>query len=249
MNIRPQSVVNEVGFDINLQSYKEKPMTLVVAVAGKSEVILASESLCQLGDGDGQYNVSTSKIRLMGDVAFGFAAGRSGFGLFSAVGKRTPFRDDESLHEGITRFIAAMGREYKDNRYDDTVRFLVCGVDDKEPLIYVGNFMDGVVAGPAHISEGRIAIGIEKHGALHFLHRYHHRNMTTNELAFLAYFSISETIFHDGRVKKPIDVFIVREGLAKPLEREQILQLENASQESADAIGEVLVKAAPDLKT
>jgi hypothetical protein len=214
---------------------------------GKNEIVMAAESLCQLGDPDGQYNASSSKIRTVGSVAFGFAGARCGFGLFDTAARGEAFTADDSLNEGIKRFIKAMGSEYRSGYYRDDVRFLACGIDGAEPLIYVATCVNGVTNGPSLITEGRIAIGLEKHGALHFVHRYHHRGMTTNELAFLAYFSIAEVIFHDARVKKPIDVFLVRQGAVRPLAKDEIALLEAASKNVAEEIGKALMRSAPDL--
>ncbi len=222
-------------------------MTLVVGLAGKSEVILAAERLCLLGDSDGQYSGKESKIRLLGDAAFGFAASRSGFSLFETIAQREGLAAGESLGERIKSFLWAMGREYSVNHSTDDVRLLACGIDNGEPTIYVANFVRGIVAGPTNVTEGRIAIGIEKHGALHFFHRYHRRDMTASELAFLAYFSISETVFHDGRVKKPIDVYVIRQGDTSTLGEREIAFLDKASKKATDKVGKVLMGMAPDL--
>lgn len=223
-------------------------MTLVVALAGQHEVIIGAERLCPLGDGDGQYGIEYSKIRLHGDVAFGFAGWRSGISLFDTANLKYPISADEPLGEGIKAFFESMSSAYTrfTNSADD-IRVVACGVDKGEPLIYTSMFAHGGSFYPARHTEGRVAIGLEKHGALHFLHTYHRLDMTTNELAFLAYFSIAETIRHDTRVRGPIEIFIVREGKATPLEQGQLETLATSAKEARKKIGDALVKASPDL--
>lgn len=224
-------------------------MTLVVALAGRHEVVIGAEQLCPLGDVDGQYGINYSKIRLCGDVAFGFAGLRSGVSLFDSVNGTCVLEEGKPLHDEIKKVIGAMEREYMGfkNPRDD-IRLIACGVDKGEAMVYTAMFAHGGSFHPTHHTEGRAAIGLDKHGALHFLYTYHHLDMTTDELAFLAYFSIAETIRQDTRARGPIDVYVVREGSAIPLKQQQIEKLRDAAKEAKKKLGDALLSASPALQ-
>ena len=224
-------------------------MTLVVALAGRNEVIIGAERLCPLGDSDGQYGISVSKIRPLNDLAFGFAGWRSGFSLFDTAKIRYSINPEISLHEEIKSFLTVMSQGYSAfSNLSDDIRVVACGVDAGEPMIYTTRLFCGGGGYPTHHAEGRVAVGIEKHGALHFLHTYHRPDMTTNELAFLAYFSIAEAIRHDTRVRGPVEIYVVREKQdPKPLEQEQLTALQTAAREAKAKLGDVLVSMTPDI--
>jgi len=223
-------------------------MTLVIAAAGQHEVIIGAERLCPLGDDDGRYGIGVSKIRLLGNVGFGFAGWRSGIALFDTAKEKYPIKAGVPLHEEIKAFLGVMSRAYSDfaNSSDD-IRVVACGVDGGKPLIYTARLFCGGSSYPTHHIEGRVAVGLEKHGALHFLHTYHRPDMSTSELAFLVYFSISETIRHDTRVRGPIDMYVVREGETKPLKQEQVKVLDIATRKTTKRIGTTLSRLSPDI--
>ena len=223
-------------------------MTLVVALAGRHEVIIGAEQLCPLGDPDGQYSINYSKVRFYGGAAFGFAGFRSGVSLFETAQHKFAIRQSEPLGEEIKVLIEVMAREYTHfpNSRDD-IRMIACGVDHGIPMIYTSKLDRGGSFYPTCHTEGRAAIGIEKHGALHFIHSYHRPEMPTNELAFLAYFSIAETIRHDTRVRGPVEIYVVREGVTIPLDQKQLEKLQASANEAKEKIGDVLLGASPNL--
>lgn len=148
-------------------------MTLVVALAGQHEVVIGAERLCPLGDNEGQYGIGVSKVKLWSDLAFGFSGTRSGMMFFDSVIQEKPFMAGKSLQDRMVIFFDDIAERYtKFNCFDD-IRIVACGVDNGEPIICTVALRAGGNNGIAHHTEGRVAIGLDKHGALHFLHTYH----------------------------------------------------------------------------
>ena len=222
-------------------------MTLVVALAGKDEIIIAAERLCLLGDTDGQYRSDISKIREMkGGITAGIAGARSGLTLLERANELTE-NNASSKRKLIDAYAAKLAELY--GRSYDEIKFLLCAVENSQPLLYIFGFNRQATFLPAEVTEGRVAVGLSKHGALHFLHTYHSRQMNTKELAFLAYFSIHQAIRNDPRLKGPIDVYAIRSDSATQLQRETIDAIRAKCETTETAIGDTIRKVSLELPT
>src|SRR6266849_2808033 len=68
---------------------EKKPVSLIVALAGENEIVLASDTICMAGDEDGtyQYTEQYSKIHKLKDKRFAVGVAGNVFGEF-------PFKSD-----------------------------------------------------------------------------------------------------------------------------------------------------------
>jgi 20S proteasome alpha/beta subunit len=220
-------------------------MTLVVALAGRNEIVIGADGICPIGNGDGEYAIETQKLRriLKDKWVAGIAGTRSGYTLLEKAGAGSK--------ESVFDLSARMAEVYK-VEYSVELRLVFAGFENNIPSLYTWNGLrwpDGssVVNGLTLAEEGRVAIGFRKHGALHFMHAYHSIEMNVNQLAMLCYYCLSEAVRQDTRLDEPISMAVISRDAITDLDDAQIKELRAASTRIRRNIGKLFIKNAPTL--
>jgi 20S proteasome alpha/beta subunit len=214
-------------------------MTLVVAMAGRNEIVIGADGICPIGDDDGQYVIESQKLRrvLKGKWAVGIAGTRAGYTLLEKAGATNP--------ECLFDLSARMAEIYKAEYFAD-LRLVFAGFENDRPSLYTWNGVgDGRVNGLILAEEGRVAVGLKKHGALHFMHAYHSTDLDANQLAVLCYYSLSEAVRQDSRLDGPISMAVISRDAITDLDEAQIDRLRTASTRIRKKIGKLFIKDAP----
>lgn len=222
-----------------------EPMSLVVALANKDSIVLAADTICMLGGSEAhyRYDAEFSKIFSLRNPKFGIGvAGHSTTEQFVDMGQET-----DTIDRLIGTIQNAVRNRYKEKQLTYEMLFLFCGFAPNDaPIIETLHFdlnnSDGrrEEIGPR---TGRAAIGLCKHGALYLIHSYHSLEMTTEQLAFLAYFTLKEAIFHDERLRGPIQLATLRPSSRMTFySPEQQKKLDEICTERRTAIKELLTK-------
>jgi 20S proteasome alpha/beta subunit len=214
-------------------------MTLVVAVAGRDEIVIGSDGICPIGDDDGQYVIEAQKLcRVLKDKwVAGIAGTRSGFTLLEKAGAAN--------QENLFDLSARMSEIYK-AEYSVELRLVFAGFEDGEPALYTWNGLGANrVNGLTRADEGRVAVGLRKHGALHFIHAYHSTDMDANQLALLCHYCLSEAVRQDTRLGEPISMAVISRNAITDLDESQLRALQSASTRTKNRIGKLFDEEGP----
>jgi len=220
-------------------------MTLVVAVAGRNEIVIGADGICPIGDDDGQYVIESQKLRrvLKDKWVAGIAGTRSGCTLLEKAGATN--------QENLFDLSARMAEIYK-AEYSVELRLVFAGFEDGKPSLYTWNglmWANGTphVNGLTQAEEGRVAVGIRKHGALHFMHAYHSVDMNVNQLASLCHYCLSEAVRQDARLGSPISMAVISRNGITDLDENQLKVLQVSSTRRKNKIGRLFLKDISDL--
>jgi 20S proteasome alpha/beta subunit len=220
------------------------PVTLVVALAGKNEIVIGADRLCLMGDQEGQYSVDFKKLKTVNrSWVMGFAGSRAGYSIFERS-EREKWDISGSFYEQATKFSKKLECVYL-NSYSAEISFLFCGIEKTEPLIYTWSSRGDQVHGMIPATEGRSAIGFPRHGAMYFIHTHHTREMDVNQLIRLCYFSLSQAVSHDRRLNGPVDIAIIRPDGVVDLNEEQCSVVGASCQQVQANIRDLLTTNAP----
>jgi len=188
-------------------------MSLVVALANKNSIVLAADTICMLGPSEAHYRYDAEFSKI-----FPLRNPRYGVGV-AAHSTAENFIDCRQKTDSLPTFVSLIHRNvrehYKQRELDLDMHFLFCGfLADGTPSIETLFFggQSGVEGKREEIGRkiGRTSIGICRHGALYLLHSYHKLDMRTEQMTFLTYFTLKEAIFHDERLRGPIELAILR---------------------------------------
>jgi 20S proteasome alpha/beta subunit len=193
-----------------------KPMSLIVALAGENEIVMASDTICMAGDADGTYQYSErySKIRVLGDKRFAVGIAGNTFGEFPF--RAGGIRQHGSFSEIVEEFVGKTRTEYDKGNRKFNFDYIFCGFDESGPRIETMRFFqsphDGSPQNDGLTSSkfGRNAVGVNKHGALYWIWTFHKTSLPLETIKLLACFTLRETIRHDGRVREPLEMLVVR---------------------------------------
>jgi 20S proteasome alpha/beta subunit len=212
-------------------------MTLVVALAGKNEIVIGADGISPIGDEDGQYVIESKKLRhvLKNRWVAGIAGTRAGYTLLERAGATD--------HEKITDLSARMAEIYK-SEYLVELRLVFAGFDGQHPALYTWNGLKYVggdydVNGLILAEEGRVAVGLNKHGALHFMHACHSTDMEANQLATLCHYCLSEAVRQDTRLGGPISMAVISRDGITDLDEAKMDKLRTASTRIRKKIGKL----------
>lgn len=218
-------------------------MTLVVALAGRNEIVIGADGISPIGDEDGQYVIESKKLRrvLKDQWVVGVAGTRAGYTLLDRAAATNP--------DKLTDFSAKMAEIYK-REYLSELRLIFAGFEHDHPSLYTWNgvkFAGGEydVNGLILAEEGRVAVGLNKHGALHFMHAYHSIDMSASQLALLCHYCLSEAIRQDTRLDGPLSMTIISRNGITDLDENQIKALQVASTRARNRIGELFINDVP----
>jgi 20S proteasome alpha/beta subunit len=192
---------------------QREPMSLVVALANRNSIVLAADTICMLGPSEAHYRYDKefSKIFPLRNSYYGVGV--------AAHSTAENFIDCGQPTDAFSTFVSLVhknvGKHYDQRKLDLDMHFLFCGflpdgTPSIETLLFDGK--DGAEGKREEIGRHiqRACIGMCRHGALYLLHSYHKLDMTTEQMAFLAYFTLREAIFHDERLRGPIQLAVLR---------------------------------------
>ena len=187
-------------------------MSLVIAVANRDSIVLAADTICMLGGAEAHYRYDApfSKIFPLRNKKYGVGvAAHNTAEQFVDIGQ-----PNNSLDQLIQSIQEAVSKRYEEKQLDYEMFFLFCGfAPNDKPVIETLSFDGSRRRGLREEVTDKIrrsAIGICKQGALYLIHSYHSLDMTTEQLAFLAYFALKDAIYHDERLRGPIQLAVLR---------------------------------------
>ena len=183
-------------------------MSLVIALAGKREIVVAGDTLLRTGDEDGFYRsrVPFPKIFCQNAESH-FVVGHAGSSSSRHYLKDESSLDKASFRETVESYKTAIDEQYTMNRVPS--QFVIAGFEKGQPQIY-HCVCDDFKTQLAQADLGRLAIGIGGHGAMYLIHRYHENEMSLDQLLLLGCFGLQEAIRFDGRVANPLQVAVVQ---------------------------------------
>lgn len=214
-------------------------MTLVVALAGQNEIVIGADGISPIGDDDGQYRIESNKLRrvLKDQWVVGVSGSRAGYTLLK--------RADSGNPRELKDLSANMSDVYR-REYSVELRLIFAGFENGHSSLYTWNGLGkNSVNGLILAEEGRAAVGLRKHGALHFMHAYHSIDMNASQLALLCHYCLSEAIRQDTRLGGPVNMAIVSRSSIIDLDEDKIKVLQDASTQIRSKIGKLFFLDAP----
>lgn len=193
-------------------------MTLVFALQGKDEVVVAADSMAHDGpDTGGSYKLSVKKLLpVRANWLLGFSGAQDGYTIYKniqATGWESHLSSD--IHLGANEYACKMRDTYDQTGCQGDTTILLCGVSNGEPATYtwsLGRDNNGRVKfSGAQIRPGRAGIGAGQHGALYFASAFHRREMDTRQRILLAHFCVGEAAKLDPRLGGHVDLALVKE--------------------------------------
>ncbi len=230
----------------------ENLMTLVVALEGKDEVVVAADSRIIEGENEGRYQSEHTKLLRVGpNWILGVAGTVIGYELHSRMeSENRAFHPD--IRIGTHGYAKRMRELYEECECSGPAFLILAGVYKGRPSIYGWNLerdRDGRIQfGGAMPAFGRTAIGANHHGALYFANAHHAPEMPTNQRVLLAYFCVTEAAKHDPRVGGAVEVAVIREDGAIFLSQEALAKVGRESAGIAASIGKLFRGANPRIR-
>lgn len=217
---------------------RDRPMTLIVALAGRNEIVIGADGISHDGDLEGQYVTDSHKLRhvLRDKWVAGIAGTTAGYTLLS---KASAEKQNDLF--GLSDRLALI---YKRD-YCVDLRLVFAGFEHDCPALYTWNGVGGDVNGLILAEKGRVVTGLDKHGALHFVHAYHSTDMDVNQLALLCHYCLSEATRQDTRLGNPISMAVISRDAITDLDEGQIKKLRDASTRMRKNIGKLFTSNAP----
>jgi hypothetical protein len=113
---------------------EKKPMSLIVALAGENEILIASDTICTAGDDNGMYKYTEeySKIFKLRDERFAVGLAGNVFGDFPF---RSSLKDHGAFSEIVEEFVTKAKIEYAKGHREFPFQYLFCGFDNSGPQI------------------------------------------------------------------------------------------------------------------
>lgn len=229
----------------------EREMTLVVALQGQHEIVMAADRLAHEDDPGGMYKFEVKKLRLVGDRWLaGFAGTQIGYELHKQI-EREGFQPSSNIHEAVHEYAAQMRGLYEKRGYQGFTSAILAGVSNGEPGVYGWSLerdsqgrinFAGAVAAPH-----RIAIGAQHHGALYFANAFHTPEMDARQRVLLAYFCVREAAKYDPRVGGNVEAALITESGVKMFSQAELAEVERASKEIAAWLAGRFAAAGPPI--
>ncbi|MBZ5542929.1 MAG: hypothetical protein LAO07_04525 [Acidobacteriia bacterium] len=210
-------------------------MSVVIALPGQDEIVVAADTLGYAGDEGGYYGFSGRKIREAGGNRLFCVAGSDvGLSLLEKL-EAQGFNCAGDFRAWVSSLTERMKAVYQAVYSEPQPPFsaLLCGFTNEKPQIVM--FSSPTFSFP-HFSNRPEAIGAKRHGGLYFAYRYHSQKMSSDQRQLLAYFCVSEVARLDPRVDVPIEVAIVRGDSVRFLEAKELNVLEKCSKRISGAI-------------
>jgi len=189
-------------------------MTLILALVGNGEVVLAADSQASSGDGGGLYTCSVKKLRSAnsGRWIVGVANNHAGWALVDHI-ESTGETFNVDIHIGANEYANRTKELYEKYQHAALTSFVLAGTSPRDAAIYSWSLrrsgprveFDGILPTPE-----QSAVGAHQHGGMHFAHRFHTREMTTPQRIQLAHLCVSEACHQDPRVDFPVEVGLIR---------------------------------------
>jgi len=217
-------------------------MTLILALVGRDNAVLAADAKQRKGDGDGFYASAVEKLKIVngGNWILGVALAQIGLDLAGYVEENSE-SFNANIHLGIHSYVKRMRELYREHGHSAPTSLLVAGCGKDDVAVYGFNLEGGddgtVVSEGATKVLNQSAMGAAHHGAMYLSHALHRMDTSLVQRISIAHFSVSEACKQDVRVGPPVEIGLVRVG-----KRPQILgpkQLENVQSQSAKIADEI----------
>jgi hypothetical protein len=222
--------------------------SLVLALAGVGEIVVAADGLGYVGDEDGYYKFEFGrKFRAVTNKNWilGFAGTELGQPLFEIIDRKEdlPSKDINETAMYLAKRMRELYCKYAPQR--PKTELLLAGVQAGKPHIYTWELSStplwGVEMKGPELFEPYAAIGTKHHGALYFANKLPLRKMTTAQLVQLAHFCVNETARQDPRVGGKIEIVIVREDIIQPIALSDLGSVAARSELISDQVEELFL--------
>lgn len=228
-------------------------MTLVLALVGRDNAVLAADGKLTQGSSGGYYASSVQKLKLVnqGNWILGVAVSQVGYDLAKYIEENgEPF--PANIHKGVRQYAVRMCSLYREHGYRTPTALMVAGCGENDAAIY------GFNIAPEEQIESRFwgttrtinqsAIGADTHGAMYFSHAFHSPEMSIVQRISIAHLCVSETCKQDPRVGPPVEIGLVRVGKApKILDPKQLESVQARSSEIANEIRNMVMSSNPQI--
>ena len=115
-------------------------MSLIVALAGKDEIVVAADTLGFVGDNGGYYGFECRKLHVIQEKwLLGVAGASIGWDLFSAMNQRH-LELGKDFHRAVWDFSNGMHELYQGQEYTGKTFLLLCGIHNGRPLLAEWSF-------------------------------------------------------------------------------------------------------------
>jgi Proteasome subunit len=226
--------------------------SLVLALSGVDEIVVAADGLGFVGDENGHYEFEFGKkFRVVTNKnwVLGFAGTELGQPLFEIIDRkdRLPAKDINETAMYLFKGMRDLYEQFALQR--EKTELLLAGIQDGKPHIYTWEFSSSLSRGSEsrgpELSVPYYAIGAKRHGALYFANKLLRRKLNTSQLVQLAHFCVSETASHDPSVGGKIEIVIVREDSVESVAPPDMQRLAARSEGISNSVDELFLSFEP----
>jgi hypothetical protein len=229
-------------------------MTLVLALKGTDEVILAADSAGYTDHPGGMYRRKLRKLRKVnkGKWVVGIAGSDESLSLIETLNLRG-FSFGQSAWACVPDYAHELWEEYRRGGFSLDMHFLLAGIDIRGPFMFQWSFdrpkpgRPVSLIGPSFCYGDHEAIGASIHGALYFAGEHHRKDMDTAQRVSLAHFCVSEAAKHDLRVGGPVDIAIANVNGVACSPESKLPGLRQRTESIAAQIRSILSAAGPEI--
>ncbi len=228
-------------------------MTLVLALQGQHEVVMAADSMVHTSAPEGMYKSKMSKLtKVAQNWVIGIAGGPAGYYLQRCM-EEANMSIDPKGHAGVNEYEEKMRDLYRRGGYRDDALFLLACVHEDGPAVYDWKLKTDIeghlMSSGVQPSYGIAAIGAYRHGALYLAHAYHTSEMDTRQRVRLAYLCVHEAAKQDPRVGGPVEIAIVSARGVTFLSQDDLETLKGECREITAQLRKRLLEPGPPIKS
>ncbi len=221
-------------------------MTLVLAIPGNREVVVAADTYIYSDYGEGCYGSNGRKIWRAGNWLIAVAGSELGRAILDKLElERVNYtmKFDSVCNELAERISAAFGTLDETTKEKHAFSVLACGVEDGTSRIKEWKSSSKF---PQDCSRRPTAIGVKNHGGIYLAYRHYNLALSTAQRMLLAYYCVYAVTLQDLRVGPPIHVAVVKEREAASIyEGDQLADFQSRSAEISELMRQQFLRDAP----
>lgn len=220
-------------------------MTVVLALKGEDNVVVAADSMVHFGDDNGRYLESRCKLRTInGSWVIGVSHSSSGLEAVDDLGPGKLPNLNSFDRLAVQQIASKLLERHNAKNFSEEAWFVLAGVGEFGAFIHTFAFKPtketGVYLEGPQECPNQVALGASRHGALYFAYEFHRSTMTIPQRILTAFHSVAEIAKHDLRVARPINVAVVTKGQVCHYSEDDLVRFVERSSDITSTVSRML---------